>query len=131
MKNRLYRPLTVFAFQTSSKQLNSPIWKQRCKAGRDLIRRLSQTDYESWITRIYGAQNAYQYHKMQERYSDDWYELEPLEIKALHYAVAIRFFCLPWTLAISYEDAECCNVEVFALAEYIKKNFQIKVKVTK
>ena len=131
MKNRLYRPLTVFACQTSSKQLNSPIWKQRCKAGRDLIRRLSQNDYDRWITRLYGAQNAYQYHMMSERYSDDWYTLEPLEIKALHYAVVIRFFCLPWTLAISHEDALCCGVRVFALEEYIKQHYQIKVKITK
>ena len=55
---------------------------------------------------------------------------EPLEIKALHYAVAIRFFCLPWTLAISREDAECALVDVDFLADFILKKYQIKIKIT-
>ena len=61
----------------------------------------------------------------------EWCFEEPIEEEAITIAAFIRYFCLPWTIAISRSEAESCFIDLDFLARFILDNFQLKLKITK
>lgn len=97
------------------------------RQNRKLLRPLSAESKEALREYLFAAQDKYLYFLCDKQ--EDWPAVEPIEEEAINFAANMRWFCLPWTLAISKSEAECCFIDVNLLARFILDHYQIKLKI--
>lgn len=121
-----YRHITLFARQLDSARTKTKRWR---KLRRQLRRIMPHTE-EGWRD-LKDAQNEAlrKYPLAWAELHGDWLFAEPIEEEAIAYAASIRYFCLPWTLAISRSEAESCFIDLDFLARFILDHYQIQIKI--
>lgn len=126
-RNTKYRHVTVFARQNENDRIKRKGWRTLGRHIGNMMRTLPIKQREQFFWLKHFAVEKYQ---MRFSHHKHYYcEPETIEAQAIGYAVAFRFFCLPWTLAISAEEAERALVDLDFLSRYILDNYQIKLKI--
>lgn len=122
-----YRHVTVFARQNENDRIKRKGWRTLGRHIGNMMRALPIEQRKQFFWLKHFAVEKYQMRF--SHYKHYYCEPETIEAQAIGYAVAFRFFCLPWTLAISAEEAERALVDLDFLSRYILDNYQIKLKI--